>query len=267
MPLSIIALLTDFNDQDEYVGVMKGVILANAPDARLIDLCHKIPPQSILQASLLLKRSYRFFPEGTIFCCVVDPGVGTERKPIAARAGKWYFIGPDNGLFNSTFNEIKKFDEPISIYLLDRTEFWLNQVGNTFHGRDIFAPAAAHLANGHPLSDLGSKRDSYIELELPEPLKTPRGWEGAIIHIDSFGNCESNLPSEILKNIEKPVIQFKSKKIEKIVRTFGDAKSGELIALLDSANLLSICVVNGDARLDLNAQIGDKVELIDRMLG
>lgn len=261
--MSIIALLTDFNDQDEYVGVMKGVILTIAPDTQLIDLCHKIPPQSIQQASLLLSRSFRFFPEGTIFCCVVDPGVGTDRKPIVARAGKWYFIGPDNGLFSKTFHEINKNKEPINIYLLDRSEFWLNQVGNTFHGRDIFAPAAAHLANGLPLTDLGSKRDGYIELEIPEPLKIPLGWAGAIIHIDSFGNCGSNLPSDIIKKMSNPVIHFKSKTITKIVKTFGDAKSGELIAVLDSANLLSICVVNGDARHEMNAQIGDKVEVIE----
>jgi S-adenosyl-L-methionine hydrolase (adenosine-forming) len=264
-PLKNIALLTDFGYQDEYVGVMKGVILGISPDARIIDLCHSITPQSILQASLLLQRSYQFFPKETVFCCVVDPGVGTSRKPLAVRVGDWLFVGPDNGLFSPVIAVAKASGTLVDLIVLDQPKYWLEKIGRSFHGRDIFAPVSAHLANGVPLHLLGSSTKDFKELDLPTPQQVENGWEGTILHIDHFGNCSTNLSSEILKTVTNPRLIFNDHQIDRFTQTFGEANPGESIMMLDSSDHLSICVVNGNAQETFNLKLGDSVRLIEKI--
>jgi S-adenosylmethionine hydrolase len=259
-----IALLTDFGYQDEYVGVMKGVILGVSPDARIIDLCHSIKPQSIQQAALLLQRSYQFFPKETIFCCVVDPEVGTSRKPLAIRAGDWLFVGPDNGLFSLVIADAKASGTLLDLIVLDQSKYWLDKIGRSFHGRDIFAPVSAHLANGVTLPLLGSSTIDYKELDLPNPQQVENGWEGTILHIDHFGNCSTNLTSEILKTVTNSRLIINDHQIDRLTQTFGEANPGESIMMLDSSDHLSICIVNGNAQETFNLKLGDCVRLIEK---
>ena len=198
--MKLISLLTDFGMKDGYVGVMKGVIWGIAPGIQIADITHDIEPQNILEGALALKRAVPYFPDGTIHLAVVDPGVGTARRAMAARIGKHFLVGPDNGLGTFLFDWAQARGESVHIVELDRPEYWLAEVGSSFHGRDMFAPAAAHLANGVPLSELGTDIGDPVRLKMPQPRRTPTGWSGEIIHIDHFGNVESNISAECLKN-------------------------------------------------------------------
>src|SRR5690349_20119253 len=185
-PAPAITLLTDFGTSDGYVGVMKGVMLGIAPGVTLIDLTHDIPPQDIREAAWVLHTSWRSFPAGTIFVCVVDPGVGTGRRPVALRAGGRLFIGPDNDLFSYVLAAA----EPEAAVTLDDPRHHLPGASATFHGRDIFSPCAAHLAAGVPLAALGSSLDpaSLIRFAPPRPTWDSGTLRGRVLHVDRFGN-------------------------------------------------------------------------------
>ncbi|HEX2979101.1 MAG TPA: SAM-dependent chlorinase/fluorinase, partial [Anaerolineaceae bacterium] len=196
--MSIITLSTDFGLKDGNVGVMRGVIWGIAPQAQLSDLSHLIEPQNILEGALILGRSAPYFPAGSIHVMVVDPGVGTARRPLAAQIDSQYFVGPDNGLITLLLDRAEQAGKPVDIVHLDRPEYWLKEVSYVFHGRDIFAPVAAHLANGVPLARLGSPIHDPLRLDIPHPTRTPTGWDAQIIYIDSFGNLVTNLRREDL---------------------------------------------------------------------
>jgi hypothetical protein len=262
--LSIITLMTDFGIRDGNVGVMKGVIWGIAPQAQIADLSHTISPQNIREAALILARSAPYFPPGTIHVVVVDPGVGTARRPIAARLGNQYFVGPDNGILTLLLERAEAEGWNVEIVHTNRPEYWLAEVSHVFHGRDIFSPVAAHLANGIPLQTLGTPVTDPVRLALPRPQPTPTGWQGEIIHIDHFGNLSSNIRQEHLGEPPQDSIQVHlcGVKIQGKVRTFGDRPTGDLIALYGSTGNLIISVVNGNAANRLNASVGDPVEVI-----
>lgn len=259
MPL--ITLLTDFGLKDGYVGVLKGVILGIAPQVRIIDISHFISPQNVLEGALTLGRTTRFFPAGTVHIVVVDPGVGTIRRPLAARIGDHYYISPDNGSLSVVLKQAEKDGLPSAFYQLDRPEYWLPEVSNVFHGRDIFAPAGAHLASGVPIEDLGSPIDDAIRLTIPEPVKTKTGISGVVLHVDAFGNLATNISAEMIGRSTNMKVHISGATIQGIVRAYGDKQAGELVALGDSAGMLSIAVVNGSAALRLKAGLGTPVEL------
>jgi hypothetical protein len=262
----LITLMTDFGIKDGNVGVMKGVIWRIAPQAQIADLSHSISPQNIREAALILARSAPYFPPGTIHVVVVDPGVGTTRRPIAARLGDQYFVGPDNGILTLLLERAEAEGRSVEIVHTNRSEYWLAEVSHVFHGRDIFSPVAAHLANGIPLTTLGLPVTDPVRLALPRPQPTPAGWQGEIIHIDHFGNLSTNIRQEHLGEPPQDSIQVHlcGVKIQGKVRTFGDRPTGELIALYGSTGNLIISVVNGNAANRLNASVGDKVEVIIR---
>src|SRR5580658_2581819 len=187
---STIAILTDFGYRDHYVGAMRGVIATIAPDARVIDLTHGIPPQQVIAGAIALRESWRYFPRRTIFLAVVDPGVGTARAPIAieTRAGA-RFVGPDNGLLSLAANEAG----PWRAVKLAAPRYRLTKVSTTFHGRDIFAPAAAWLARGDQVAKLGPRLAKIHELQLPQPLQDGRVLRGEVIYCDGFGNLVTNI--------------------------------------------------------------------------
>jgi S-adenosyl-L-methionine hydrolase (adenosine-forming) len=176
--MKFITLLTDFGLRDGYVGVMKGVIYGIAPHAQIADISHTISPQNILEGSLALGRVASFFPPGTVHIAVIDPGVGTARRPIAARIGAHYFIGPDNGLFTVVLERAERSGDHIALVHLDRPRFWLPNVSNVFHGRDIFSPVGAHLANEIPLEDVGTPIENIARLELPRVEQSQQGFRG-----------------------------------------------------------------------------------------
>lgn len=259
--MSLITLTTDFGASAGDVGVLSGVIWGIAPEARIIDLTHDVPPQDILSAQVVLENCTPYFPDGTIHVVVVDPGVGTERRAIAARVGSQFFIGPDNGLITPMLERAEAERREIEVYQLTRPEYWLPQVSSVFHGRDIFAPAAAHLARGVPAAALGERIDDPIRVQIPAPHFDGQSWRGQVLRVDHFGNLSINIHARHLEGMNAAQVAIGGQVIAGLSRTFGDAPAGKLVALIDSSNWLSICVVNGSAAARLNARPGDPVEV------
>jgi S-adenosylmethionine hydrolase len=258
----IITLTTDFGEQDGFVGVMKGVIWTIAPGAQIADITHQIPPQNVRLGAYALWRVVPFFPPGSIHIAVIDPGVGTHRRPIGLQIGNQYFIVPDNGLITPILEDGEESGYPIEIVHLNNPDFWLPEVSHTFHGRDIFAPTGAHLAAGVPLRDLGDSISDPIRLEFSKPIKTTQGWQAHITIIDVFGNLTTDLPAKALADAKKVTFRLKDHTIDGLVTSYGHRKTGELIALVDSENYIEMSVVNGNAAQKTGGKIGDIVEVI-----
>ena len=258
--MTIITLLTDFGSKDTFVGVMKGVIWRIAPQVQIADLTHAIGPQNVLEGALALGISAHFFPHGTVHLAVVDPGVGTPRRPIAARVGAHFFIGPDNGLFTAIFEKAEQENQPFEIIHLNQPKYWLSGVSHSFHGRDIFAPCAAYLANGTLLQALGTPVNDPVRLALPRPERTSDGWRCQVVRIDAFGNLGTNLPGDLLPAQREGIrVTLRDHPIQGVVQTYAERAAGDLAAMIDSSNNLSIAVVNGNAAQSLRAKVGDVV--------
>jgi S-adenosylmethionine hydrolase len=229
-------------------------------------LSHMIGAQNVREASLILLRSAPYFPKGTVHVVVVDPGVGTARRPMAARIGDWYYVGPDNGIITLLLERAEKENWICQFVQLDKTKYWLANVSYVFHGRDIFSPVGAHLANGVPLSDLGTEFTDPVRLQLPQPQRLHNGWRGEVIHIDHFGNIASNIRVENLgedvKRKDKIVVKLDNIEVKGMVNTFGERAEGEVVALLGSTGNLIVSVVNGNAAAKLGVKVGDRIETI-----
>lgn len=264
----IIALLTDFGAADGYPGIMKGVILGIAPDTQLVDLTHDIPPQDIATGAWVLQTAWRYFPVGAIFLCVVDPGVGSSRRPIALRLGEHTFVGPDNGLFSYLLAgaEDQQCASPLRAVTLDNQRYHLPHASATFHGRDIFAPAAAHLARGASLASLGAPLDPARLVTIAPPRPT---WQGEtllahILHIDHFGNLITDLgPALTDAAFSSPTLalQLGARTIAARAHTFADGPAGAPFALRDSSGHLAIVVRNGSAATLLNVSRGAELRV------
>jgi S-adenosylmethionine hydrolase len=260
--VAIVTLTTDFGLKDGNVGVMKGVIWGIAPGTQIADISHGISPQDVREAALVLLRSTAYFPQGTIHLFVVDPGVGTARRPIAARLGEHFFVGPDNGALSLLLERAERENQPVEFVHLDRPEYWRAEVSHVFHGRDIFAPASGHLAAGIPLASLGNLIHDLVRLDLPKPAPFDHGWRGEVIHIDHFGNISTNLRFEHFGWAPEAKVRLRGVEIRGLVRTFGERPPGELVALYGSTGSLIVSEVNGSAAQRLGARIGDPVEII-----
>jgi S-adenosyl-L-methionine hydrolase (adenosine-forming) len=261
VPAACITLLTDFGTQDVFAGILRGVILSIAPEARVVDLTHLIPPQDVRQAALALARSAPYFPSGTIHLAVVDPGVGTARRPLAARLGASYFVGPDNGLISLLVRQARRDNQDCAFIHLTRREFWLAEVSHVFHGRDIFAPVAAHLARGVAIDDLGTAIQDIVLLEFAEPQSTPSGLRGEVTAIDHFGNVLTNIEPLHVAGRRIVQVQVNDCQIDGIVETFGEGLSGALVALWSSDGHLCLAEVNGNAAQRAWAHPGDPVHV------
>lgn len=236
-----IVLLTDFGLKDHYVGVMKGVIAGICPEARVIDLTHEIPPQDVRAGAFVLGVSYRYFPEGSVFVGVVDPGVGTARRGLLLQAGSYYFVGPDNGLFSWV---VKKEGCRQAVELTNR-RYFRPEISRTFHGRDIFAPVAAHFACGVPLREFGPEIQKLVMLPWPEVKKEGTILKGAVIYVDRFGNLITNITEDMLR---LPVKRILYQGVEvPFLETYGLAAPGEPLALIGSEGFLEIAVAGGSA--------------------
>jgi S-adenosylmethionine hydrolase len=264
--MTVITLMTDFGIKDGNVGVMKGVIWGICPTAQISDLSHLIQAQNIREAGYILARSVPYFPKGSIHVVVVDPGVGTERRPMAAQIGDWFYVGPDNGTITGWLERATQENWQTDFIELNRPQYWLQDVSHVFHGRDIFSPVAAHLANGVPLRELGSPFRDPVRLELSKPEKTNQGWQGEVIHIDHFGNVSTNIRMEnlgdALNEKETMSVHLNGIEIKGMVNTFGERSVGELVALIGSTGNLGIAVVNGSAQQRLGTKVGDAVEVV-----
>jgi len=241
----VIVLLTDFG-QSEYVGVMKGVIYSIACDARIVDLCHTIEAQNIVEASWILKNNYKYFPEGAIFCCVVDPGVGTERKAVAVKTHNYYFVGPDNGLVWEAVKEQK---------IIDIREIPIpRDASRTFHGRDVFASAAANVESGH-FDGLGEKIEAIEKLELYK-----KGREGIVVRIDRFGNIATNLAKQ---EKDEYCVEIGGKKYAMGYRlNYETAEENELFLIEGSNKTLEISLKNGNANDKLHVRAGERIKIL-----
>jgi len=259
----IISLTTDFGLTDPYVGIMKGVILSINPEARVIDISHHIKAGSIFQAAGVIREAYHFFPSGTIHVGVVDPGVGSDRRLILVKADEHFFVGPDNGIF---WPIITSHSNIRTIHLTE-SKFFLPHVAHTFHGRDIFAPVAAHLSLGVDLEDMGKPIDDPVPLQLPLPRLTEGTIYGQVIRVDHFGNLITNVHEKDLKppTKDRPVIKIGEFTIKGVHKTYADAGVGKMLAMIGSSGLMEIAVNLGRAcdRLGINSEdiVGTKVEV------
>ena len=257
--MSILTLLTDFGTQDGFIGVMKGVIWKIAPNIKIADISHQIQPQNVHQAGITLERVFPYFEDGTVHVAVVDPGVGTRRKAIAVQIGAQFCVAPDNGLLTLILQRAKDKHLPLKIVSLDNANYWLHDITSTFHGRDIFAPVAAHLADGVPLEKLGTLINNPVLLDFPKAEKTEHGWMAKITLIDHFGNLRTNLlADEIDSGVNIFVL---GEVIAQISTSYGHHAVGDLVAVVDSGGYLEIAVVNGSAQKRLDAKVGDIVKV------
>lgn len=270
-----VALLTDFGLSDTYVGVMKGVMLGINPAAQFIDITHGIEPQNVRQAALALMNAVRYFPMGTVFLVVVDPGVGTSRRPIAVQAGGYAFVAPDNGVLSYA---LSRFDNVRAVEITQS----LPDASNTFHGRDVFAPAAAKLSVGAPLESLGTPLPRLVTMPAPQlDIDSTGRVFGEIVHIDRFGNLITSIghmrwvndarltlvsafsratdPLPVLA--ERAEVRVGGTVIMNIRHTYSEAERGALLALIGSSSFLEISVNQGNAAARLDVAIGDRVEL------
>lgn len=256
-----IVLLTDFGTSDAYAASMKGVILTIFPRAVIVDLSHEVEPQDLVQASFLLENTYRFFPSGSIFVTVVDPGVGSERRILAARTRHGIFLAPDNGVLGRTLER----EKTLELRWVNNPRFFLKEVSHTFHGRDCFAPTAAWLAKRPQLfSQLGPRIGKFRKLDLPAPRAARKKIVGEIIFFDRFGNAFTNISQEILskrRDLKSGRVRVGRKTVGKFHRSYFEGKKGEPIALMSSSKLVEIAVNHGSARDVLKLKKGVLVEI------
>jgi S-adenosylmethionine hydrolase len=269
----VITFTTDFGLADGYVAAMKGVVLGINPDASLVDICHTVRPQDITGAAYVLSTAYEFFPPRTVHLVVVDPGVGTGRKAVILRTPEADFVAPDNGVLSYIIHRYSsgglagdqcRLETGSGLEAIDitRSEFWRHPVSATFHGRDIFAPVAARLSLGTPLSEFGEPLDSLTVLHLPHPERLPDGsLTGYILHTDGFGNLISNIrQTDLPQNAANLTISVGKKVITGLSNTYVDDVTG-LIALVGSSGYLEIALPGGSAADLSGAFSGDKVRI------
>ena len=254
----VITLLTDFGTKDHYVASMKGVILKINPRCRLIDITHQVTPHDIQEGAFVLFNAYSYFPTGTIHLAVVDPGVGGLRKPVLLVTENYYFVGPDNGLFTM----IAQKERVKQIIVLDKQKYHLSEISATFHGRDVFAPVAAHLSLGIKPIALGHKIDSLEGLGFERPVIKEGKLLGEIIHVDVFGNLVSNIDErELFQFIQgRPfVIRVGGRTIRGMKKGYWEGKKDEPVALFGSGGFLEISVREGNAQKTLKVKKGDQI--------
>jgi S-adenosyl-L-methionine hydrolase (adenosine-forming) len=265
--MAIISLLTDFGTTDEYAGVMKGVIANVNPAVQVVDISHGIGPQNIEQAALVLKAAFCYFPAGTVHVAVVDPGVGSSREVVALELGGYFFVGPDNGVFTPLFEE----KAPVEIVFVRNENYFLKPVSNTFHGRDIFAPVAAHISKGVSLNNFGPAIElkDLVQLSRTAPYIDEKGvLIGHIADIDRFGNLVTDIEykrfSSFLKTTAEKaprVCMGTAHRLIKVVETYQAAAPNEPLALLGSRGYLEVAINKGSAQRYFRASIGHNVTI------
>jgi S-adenosylmethionine hydrolase len=258
--MKAITLLTDFGTADHYVGAMKGVMLGICPDAQLVDICHEIAPYAIAEAAFTLSQAWACFPKGTVHLAVVDPGVGTSRRPLLVEAAGHYFVMPDNGVVTMVCDAI-----PVhQVREITASGYFLHPVSRTFHGRDIFAPVAAHLANGTAPCEFGSLIEDYLRLDFSMPvLIGEKTWAGTILKVDRFGNLITNFDSETWRRLGTEMFQMGigGQSVSQMASNYAEMPEGELFVIEGSAGFLEVSMNRGSAAKRFGARSGDPVEL------
>lgn len=258
---SIITLTTDFGYRDHYVSAMKAVILGLSPDVRLVDISHEIPPHDTMAGAWVVRNSAMLYPPGTIHLVVVDPGVGTDRKPVAIQINDQTFVGPDNGLFSLIAEDFE-----YKAVSLTNKKYWRINRSNTFHGRDIFASVAAHLSLGVKMSDLGEELDKLVTYRWAVPISDKDGIQGWVVHIDRYGNLITNIPESLLLDTlnESQAIRIYvgNTILDEISTTFASVTDGEPVAYIGSSDKLEIAINRGNAKEMLGVEKGAQISII-----
>lgn len=261
--LSLVTLLTDFGSHDYFVASLKGVILNINPQAHLVDLSHHVRPHDIFQAAYLLKSCYRYFPDGTVHVAVVDPGVGSGRRPLLVSTSRYFFVGPDNGLFTYIFDE----ETGVEVRHIENRQYRLDSEGATFDGRDLFAPAAAWLTKGQPLGSFGRLVQNPKRLSTDQPRWNNHVMTGQIVYIDQFGNLISNFTRVQLTEVgsitkrHQPCIRIAGMTIDGLVESYSDGESHSPSALINSNGQLEVFVKEGNAASTLGVTQGAQIEI------
>ena len=263
-PPRIVTLTTDFGTSDAYVGVMKGVILGINPNVQVVDITHAVPPQDIHEAAFLIHSAYRYFPKGTIHVIVVDPGVGSKRRAIVCQTDNAFFVCPDNGILSYLLQEIEDCDEQQAYVVeIQNRDYCLPEVSQTFHGRDIFAPVAAHLSLGVLLDDIGPPIHNLIQFPMPPLTISDDKLVGAIIKVDSFGNAITNISESALTRLKDGPTGYEisvgNTRLKRINRAYAESAIGAPLAIIGSTGMLEIAVNGGSAEQILELKQGDAV--------
>ncbi|MDZ4800065.1 MAG: SAM-dependent chlorinase/fluorinase [Bryobacteraceae bacterium] len=255
----VITLTTDFGVTDHYVGVMKGVIAGLCPDAQVVDISHDVPPFEIAQGAFLVAQAWPYFPKGTVHVAVVDPGVGTARRPILVEAHGQKFIGPDNGVLALVYAETEHKAREIT-----NDKLFLPGVSRTFHGRDIFAPVAARIAAGARVSSVGPVIQDHLRLSAYKPSRTSkRLWTGSVLYVDRFGNLITNFHGSEFGDVKtRPFeVSIGTVKVHRMALTFADADPGEVVLVLGSSGYFEIAANQGSAAKLLGCGVGAPVDV------
>lgn len=257
----LIALMTDFGVRDWFVASMKGIIKGIAPDSEIIDITHEVEPHNITSASFILQSCFRDFPEETVFCAVVDPGVGSARRRLAATDGTFFFVAPDNGILSG----VEAVSESFLVYSITKRGIMRKGAGMTFEGRDVFAPAAAHLATGLPIEALGPPCKDMNQLDFYTAERDSRGrLKGRVVYVDRFGNLLTNIMPDDLPENASPasvIISIKGRRIRGLHESYSSVKSGALVAYWGSTGRLEIAVNRRSASRLIPARVGDIITL------
>lgn len=256
----IVTLTTDFGIQDHYVGAMKGVILGICPQAQIVDISHEVKPYQISEGAFLLAQACSCFPPKTVHVAVVDPGVGTARRPILVEAGAQYFVAPDNGVLAMICAA-----QPYKVRAISNQRYFRQPVSRTFHGRDIFAPVAAHLAAGLPAPRLGKRIDDYLRPAFLKPQRTgKRTWAGQILHIDRFGNLVTNFHASEFPDLETRNVWLAigPQQVSVVARSYAECGPGELFLIVGSSGYVEVSVGQASAALAIGCETGAPAELM-----
>ncbi len=264
MPRRIITLTTDFGTSDHFAGTMKGVILSIQPAAEIIDITHEVRPFEIPDGAFTVAQAYPFFPKKTIHVVVVDPGVGSTRRPLLAEVAGQYFIAPDNGVLSMVFSREAKADHSIKVRHITNERFFLKPLSRTFHGRDVFAPVAAHLAAGIAPARFGPRISDYLRLDFDKPSHdAKRTWTGCVLKVDRFGNLITNLHIDQFPQLKTRAFELNVglRPIKRLALTFTDCEPGEPCALVGSSGYLEVATNQGSAAQLLGCGAGSPVQL------
>jgi S-adenosyl-L-methionine hydrolase (adenosine-forming) len=259
MPKPILTLTTDFGLSDHYVGAMKGVILGICPQAQIVDISHGIAPFEITEGAYTIAQAYGCFPKKTVHVVVVDPGVGTARRPILMEAAGQYFVAPDNGVLAMIYGR-----EPHKIRLISNEKYFRKPVSRTFHGRDLFAPSAAHLAVGITPAQFGPRIEDYLKPAFDKPQRAgKRTWNGQVLKIDRFGNIITNFHSGDFPNLETQNVSFSvgPQEVTVIAHNYAETAPGELFAIVGSSGYYEISMAQASAAKRIGCMAGGPVEL------
>jgi S-adenosyl-L-methionine hydrolase (adenosine-forming) len=260
MKRPVITLLTDFGSADHYAGAMKGVMFGICPDVQLVDISHEIASYAIAEAAFTLSQAWTCFPTGTVHLAIVDPGVGSARRPILVEAGGHYFVAPDNGLLTMLYDAVPEHE----VREITTDKYFRQPVSRTFHGRDVFSPVAAHLANGIDPAEFGKRIEDYVRLDFARPARSGENtWTGTILKVDHFGNLITNFDSETWLRLAADLFEMKigTCVVSRMASSYAQMQPGDLFVIGGSAGFLEVSINRGSAWKAVDARSGDTIEL------